>query len=67
MHSLVDADAGPLGGLYEPGAYAPPAQARVLDPLRKKIAVCGLVLSGTLISTLGKLGGFLLACLSCAV
>jgi hypothetical protein len=27
-----------------------------LDPLRKKVAVCGLILFGTLSSTLGKLG-----------
>jgi len=48
VHSLVDADAG-LPPTYH-------GSRGRLDPLRKKVAVCGLILFGTLISTLGKLG-----------
>lgn len=47
VHSLVDANGITAAALAERGR---------LDPLRKKIAVCGLILFGTLISTLGKLG-----------
>jgi hypothetical protein len=47
VHSLVDSDAG--------DRLPSDTKAR-LSPARKRVAVCGLILFGTLISTLGKLG-----------
>lgn len=57
-------DAEPQLGLTSPGAAAPGAagewgaasSSSRLDPLRRKVAVAGLILFGTLISSLGKLG-----------
>lgn len=64
MHSLVDTDGAALlvASPTTTAASGATRQQQRLSPGRRRVAVAGLILFGTLISTLGKLG----ASLACA-